>query len=185
MAPPDTPERLLSDARDCLRDFERSVDVEQARAVLGLLTALPSTARGEGPDLRGEALQVWLALLVSLERAAGTASDVPSRRVQPPPTRDGVVAPPGIQPERIDDPEARREYEAAIAANEARIERYLTHDELRRLAEQTTVHAAVFVANAFPATDPQVDRATALRFIEAAALGAGSRATLLEALSAA
>jgi hypothetical protein len=166
-----------------VRNFERSGDVEQARAALGLLTIAPFTPGGEVPDLRREALQVWLALLVSIEHAAGTVPDVPERRVQPPPTRNGVVAPPGSQPERIDDPEARREYEAAIAANEARIEQYLTHDELSRLAEEATVHATVFVASAFPSTSSRADRAIAQQSIESVPLSAVSRAKLLEALS--
>ena len=191
MPPPDTPDGPLPAVEEQLREAEHSGDVRHLESALELLAGIPITGRADARSrrLRAETLRAWLALLAALDALSAPASgadpapgDAPSLTVEPPPTREGVVYPPGTQPELIDDPDARREYEAAIAANARELDRYRRRAQLLALADEARLRAAVFVTASYQPTGPDDDRAAARRQIDVAALHPASRSALLEAL---
>jgi hypothetical protein len=150
----------LDEAWAHTRDFEKTHDPEALRAGYEALESVSLQGRHD-PEarraLRAEALGLWLHMLALLDQLIDPRfdpKDVPGRRVQPPPGKDGIVFPPGVEPERIDDPAARAQYQAAIAANDAKIEHYRLQVELRRLDERITPRAETFVREAY-SSDPR------------------------------
>src|SRR5207253_830012 len=89
--------------------------------------------------------------------------DVPTKLVQPPPTSEGVVYPPGADPDLIDDPKAREQYEKAIAANRAKIRNYRMQTYLGRLKEPIPLGAEVFIRHSYTlAASDQMELKTAI-----------------------
>ncbi|NTW91225.1 MAG: hypothetical protein HGA35_04775, partial [Erysipelotrichaceae bacterium] len=64
--------------------------------------------------------------------------EVPARLVRPPPTSEGVIFPPGVDPARIQEPGARAQYEKDIAANNAEIAKYNMQIEIIVITIGTT-----------------------------------------------
>ena len=73
------------------------------------------------------------------------ADDVPSLTVEPPPSPDGSTLRPGVDPAKIEDPKARAEYKAAIAANNEKAINYSLQTKLLRLNTRITSLVEAFV----------------------------------------
>jgi hypothetical protein len=156
----EVPMTKLDEARAHTAQFEKAHDTEALRQGYEVLENVSIQDQRE-PEarhaLRAEVLRLWLRMLSLLDQTIDPhfdPKDVPSRVVQPPPTKGGVVFPPGVEPERIDDPAARAQYEKAIAANQAKIDHYRLQVELRRLDERITPRAERFIHDSYT-SDPR------------------------------
>lgn len=148
-------QKYLKKAQAYAKEFAETKDPEclkQAYLTLEdvlLLEEDNSEIRGQ---LRKDSLYLWLQLMELLDQFLDPnfdPEDVPARAVQPPPTSEGVLYPPGADPAKIDDPMARAHYEKAIADNNAKIANYSFQTKLRRLDERITLRAEEFIRNFF------------------------------------
>lgn len=162
-------QKYLKEAQEHAREFEDKPEPELLRqAYLALENVLlleedePKT-RGQ---LRTKSLYLWLHLIQLLDRFLDpnfNPEDVPELAIQPPPTSEGVVYPPGADPALIDDPKARAEYKKAIADNEAKTAHYTLQTKLRRMDERITPRAEDFIRNFYtPAPGDQKELKTAI-----------------------
>jgi hypothetical protein len=148
-------QKYLVEALGHVAEFEAEQESELLReAYMALENVLlvqehdPSTRA----KLRAGCLSLWLNLLRLLDRYLDpdfNPEDVPVNLVQPPPTLEGVVYPPGADPALIDDPKARAAYEKAIAANRAKANHYRLQIGLRRLNERIPPRVEAFVRDSY------------------------------------
>ena len=162
-------QKYLKEAREHAKGFEDNLEPELLKqAYLALENVL--VLEEDGPEIRGQlrtdSLYLWLDLIGLLDRFLDpdfNPDDVPERAVQPPPTSEGVVYPPGADPALIDDPNARAEYKKAIADNEAKTSHYGLQTKLRRLDERITPRAEDFIRKFYtPAPRDQKELKTAI-----------------------
>jgi len=141
----------LKEARTHTEDFEKTNDPETLRDAY---MALENVSLVDEPDpsaqraLRTETLRLWLQMLAILDKLLDPKFDpdvAPELSVQPPPTKGGVVFPPGADPSVIDDPLARERYAKEIEANNAKIIRYNMQVKLHRLEERIPPRAEAFI----------------------------------------
>jgi hypothetical protein len=151
-------QKHLAEAQARSMEFVDTREPERLReAFLALEEVHPAEELDPGlrAQVRSAALAVWLELLALLDRSLDPGfdpSDVPPKRVEPPPLPGGVQLPPGAEPGRIPDPAARAEYEQAIAANRARAEHYRQQIHLRRLDERMPPRVDAFITGSYLAT---------------------------------
>lgn len=162
-------QKYLNEAREFANQFEEKPEPEllkQAYLALENVLLLEEDQPNTRDRLRADALNLWLHLIQLLDRLLDpnfNPEDVPELAIQPPPTSQGVVYPPGTDPALIDDPKARAEYKKAIADNEAKTAHYTLQTKLRRLDERITTRAEEFIRNFYtPAPGDQTELKTAI-----------------------
>lgn len=101
---------------------------------------VPDSAKGvaERDELRRARLIALLMVLAAVDEESDPSfdpSDVPSLSVTPPVVH-GVVLDSGIDPKHVKDPQARKEYEQAIARNAEKSRRYNFQIGLRRIDDE-------------------------------------------------
>jgi hypothetical protein len=133
-----------------LAEFEQKKEPVCLQTAADLLEGVDLTQEKEAMKrlaLRRETLETWLALLALIDKNLDPAfnpQDVPSTSVMPP--RVGNVAyPPGVDPKSISDPQARKQYEAAIKKNQQHAEQYRLQTLLRRLDESAMPKVERFI----------------------------------------
>jgi len=113
-----------------LAEFEKEKVPEKLQAAADQLAEVDLSKESEGLKrlaLRRETLQLWLTLLAQIDGNLDPTfnpNDMPAVNVVPPPSA-GAQYPPGIDPSAIADPQARRQYEAAIKQNRDKAERFI------------------------------------------------------------
>ena len=133
--------------------------------------AAPDPAHAD--SLARQRLAGWLAILERLE--AGYAdpdfdpAKAPPRRVVPPPSKSGTQLPPGVNPEDVKDPEARRAYIAAIQQNAERTAAYARNAALYQ--------ARAVIIDRAPASIADAHRTLGLPVAEAEAMITGADIT--------
>lgn len=148
-------EKLLKEAQARAIAFEAELDPERLReSYLALENVILGQEHNTGARtrLRAAALSMWLRLLQVLDRYLDPGFDpeeTPEDLVQPPPIPGGAVLRPGAAPASIGDPQARAEYEEAIAANRAKAQHYRLQIKLRRLDERIYARAEAFIRGSF------------------------------------
>ena len=148
-------ERYLKEAQTLAHEFEEQLEPERLRdagMTLANVVLADEHDLKTRTQLRAKSLRLWLHLLDLLDRSLDPnfdPSDVPEKLVQPPPSPDGEVLRPGADPARIADPQARGEYEKAIAANRAKNKNYRIQLQLQRLNQQLTPQAETFIRNSY------------------------------------
>ena len=108
-------------------------------------TAKPTEAR------RGRT-EMWLRLLGTIEERLDPnfdPQDFPQLNVVPPPSADGVQFPSGVDPRAIDDPAARKAYEAAVKQNEEKAQRSLFQIRLRLIENSVLFDVAKFLRSSY------------------------------------
>jgi len=179
-------EKYLEEARGRAKAFEVEQEPERLReAYLALENVALETEHDPKirTRMRSECLVEWLSLLQLLDRFLDPNFDpreVPSKLVQPPPTKSGVMYPPGADPALIDDPKARAEYEKAVQANRARIERYRVQVHLNRLKEDLPQRAIAFIRSSY--TSSQRDQEEVRNAVNKIIKNPGRKAGLLDLL---
>lgn len=104
-------------------------------------------------------LNLWLTLLDTIDSAKDPKFDpanVPATKVTIP---AGTRLKPGYlipTPEAIADPEARRKYDEAVAANTAKTKSYRIQNELRQLDLELTSRSDVYIKKAHPKSPESV-----------------------------
>jgi hypothetical protein len=148
-------QKYLEEARQRARAFEAEMEPERLREAYMALENV-RVVEEHDPKLRAHvrsnSLSLWLHLLQLLDRSVDpgfNSQDVPTKLVQPPPTRGGVAYSPGADPALIDDPNARAEYEKAIAANRKKSENYRLQVHLRPLNERISERAEAFIRSSY------------------------------------
>jgi hypothetical protein len=145
--------KYLQEAQAYAREFENQKTPEllkQACLALEEVLLLEEDNADIRGQLRRDSLYLGLQLMDLTDRFLDPEfdpDDVPDRAVQPPPTSDGVLYPPGTDPAKIDDSMARAQYEQAITTNNAKIIHYAFQTKLRRLNERITPRAGEFIRN--------------------------------------
>lgn len=145
--------QLLQDAADELQGIVLADEAD------------PERRRG----LRREALEGWLKLFAAIDGSLDPAfdpGDLPLLSVDPLPS-DGVRFPPGVDPSRLTDAGARREYEQRIEANRRKAERYTLQTKLRRLDERLTPRLEAFLRSAYSTSTEPEDRREVLEAVQA------------------
>jgi hypothetical protein len=118
---------------------------------------VPDAAQGveERRELRRARLAELLTVLAAIDEEADPAfdpADVPSLSVTPPIVH-GVVLDSGIDPKHVKDPQARQEYEQAIARNAEKSRRYKFQSGLRRIDEELTRFVTRIIDEPYTATE--------------------------------
>lgn len=151
-------QRYLTEAHSHTNEFENQLEPDLLRlaymALENVILAQESDPKLRA-QLRADCLYLWLYLLQLLDRFLDPGfnpNDVPQKLIQPPPTTEGVVYPPGADPALIDDLGARAAYEQAICENEAKIAEYSLQVQLHRLDERITSRAEAFIRNSYTFT---------------------------------
>jgi len=144
-------EKYLKETQAYAKEFEAELEPERlSEAYRSLENVLWMQERDPKirAQIRTNSLALWLHLLHTLDHFLDphfNPKDFPEKLVQPPPTLEGVVYPPGADPALIGDSKERAEYEKAIAANRAKANRYRLQINLRRLDERISPRAEAFV----------------------------------------
>jgi hypothetical protein len=179
-------EKYLDQARERAKTFEAELEPERLREAYMALENVRLVVENDPKvryKLRAECLIEWLGLLRLLDRFLDPGfnpRDVPPRLIQPPPTKAGVIYPPGADPALIDDPKARSEYERAIQANQAKIESHRLQTHLSRLNETLFSRAADFIRSSYTAS--KRDQEEVRRAVEKHIENSRRKAALLERL---
>lgn len=121
--------------------------------------------------MRSKILSLWLTLLQILDKNLDpdfNSKDIPPRNVEPPLTANGTAYPAGANPALIEDPQARADYEKAIAENRRKQENYRLQTQFRRLNENIPPRAEDFIRNSYTdSADDQNELKTAFeRYLE-------------------
>ncbi|MET0622682.1 MAG: hypothetical protein ABW250_06875 [Pyrinomonadaceae bacterium] len=130
--------------------------------------------------LREQKARLWLEAWRRVEGSIAPNfdfSDLPSLKV-PAPAATGLPA--GVAPESIKDPKARTEYEAAVAQNAAKIERYNDQHWLKMNAPSFFKAAERYLVNAY--TRPPADPAGLERLLSEYPGGEDAARRILEAV---
>ena len=138
-------------AESLVNQFHTDLDphlLTQAYQALENVLLLDQPDRDAWPRIRSETLQLWLMLIETVDQHIDPGFDVedePEALVQPPSTPDGILYPPGADPARITDPEARAKYESDIKANNQKISTYGFQTKMHRLEERIVPRARKFI----------------------------------------
>jgi hypothetical protein len=174
---------------------DRLGDYDTTRAPLALKEAADAAAAHDGQappdpalaaDLAWQRLGGWLAILSRIFRDLPPDFDpasAPPRRVEPPIDADGVQLPPGVSPDSLNDPDARRAYIEAITQNEIRRASYARDFGLYQAAQAVVDRAPASIADTHASLGlPKEEIAAALA---AAPIRPEDRAAIEAALTAA
>ncbi len=148
-------QKYLDEARQRVKAFEAELEPERLREAYMALENVVLVAEHDPKTRtrrRSECLSEWLRLLQLLDRFLDpnfNPRDVPPKLVQPPPTRGGVVYPPGADPALIDDPNARAKYEKDIEVNRAKANQYRLQTHFSRLNESLPPRAEAFIRSSY------------------------------------
>ena len=171
---------------------EKLVEYDEHRVPLALKEAGDAAALHDGqapPDpslatqLARQRLAGWLAILARFKRDMDPAFDPanpPPRRVPPPPGAGGAQMPPGVHPDDVKDPEARRAYITAIEQNRERIAAYGLNSRLYQAHAVIIERAPPSIADAHQTLGLPIDEVAAM--IAAADVTTADRDVLLSAL---
>jgi hypothetical protein len=148
-------EKHLKQAEERIKAFEVEKEPERLNeASMELENVI--LAKETDPQIRAgrrkNCLFLWLTILQTIDQNIDpkfNPEDVPAKNVQPPPLGNGVVLRPGADPAKIPDPQARADYEKAIAENRAKAINYRLQIQLGRLNEQLTPSAETFIRSAY------------------------------------
>ncbi len=158
---------ITARAAALVAEFDKEKDPEKLQAAADLLVEVDLSKEEEGLKrlaLRGETLQAWLTLLAAIDKNLDPRfdpNDRPGVNVSPPPS-GGVQYPPGVDPSKIQDPQARQQYETAIKQNRAKAVNYRLQTKLRRLDERLTPNVERFIRLSYttvPGDQRQLDDA--------------------------
>lgn len=103
--------------------------------------------------------------------------DLPKRNIAPPP---GAASRAGVAPEHIKDPILRAEYEAAIAENEQKAQKYNWQYKLRRLDQMFSEKAEQSIVRAY--SKPPFDLEELRRFLDTYITDEKKRLEILDAV---
>jgi hypothetical protein len=142
-----------------LEVIDKLIDYDEHRDPTMLKQAADAAAlhdrQASAPDLAlrlaRQRVAGWLAILERLKRDEDPTFDLahpPPRRVEPPLLSNGIQLPPGVDPEEIKDPAARRAYVDAIARNEERRAAFNRNAALARAHTSIMERAPASVADA-------------------------------------
>jgi hypothetical protein len=133
-----------------LAEFNKERNPERLQEAANLLIGVDLSQEAAGTKrltLRRETLQLWLAILATIDKnldPAFDANDRPLVSVSPPPGPAGQY-PPGVDPSLIADPNARKQYEDAIRKNSDKASRYRVQAKLRRVESKIMPMAERFI----------------------------------------
>ena len=157
-------EKYLKEARTKINEFKEELEPERLNEASMALENINLTEEYDlqiRTRLRRDCLYEWLTLDQILDQHLDpkfNPSDVPQKNIQPP-SSNGTVLSPGVDPAKISDPQARANYEKAIADNRAKAESYRLQTQLRRLNESIPPKAEEFIRNSYTsATSAEVDQ---------------------------
>jgi hypothetical protein len=137
------------------------------------------------PDVRltrRDVLKAWFQVLATIDGSLDpkfNPDDVPEMSVSPP-ASGGVSFPPGVDPQAIRDPQARADYEVALAKNRKKADDYNLQTQLRLLNPKATGDTERFVKSHFHPT-PE-DRKEVGEVADEVSLGKDRRAWFLGVL---
>ena len=141
---------ITARAAALVAEFEKEKDPEKLQGAADQLVEVDLAQEEEGLKrlaLRQETLQLWLRLLAAIDKNLDPRfdpNDRPRVSVTPPPS-GGAQYPPGADPSVIKDPQARKQYEAAIKQNRDKAANYRLQTKLRRLDEKLTPQVERFI----------------------------------------
>lgn len=147
-------EKYLKTAREKIEAFKTEMEAERLREssmALGNVILAKEHNAEDRKKLRSESLNLWLTLLQIIDKNLDPnfdPKDVPSMSVIPP-ASGGVAYPAGADPALIADPQARAEYEKAIADNRKKAVNHRLQIQLKRVSERVTPRAENFIRNSF------------------------------------
>jgi len=145
---------ITARAAALVAEFEKEKDPEKLQGAADQLVEVDLSKEEEGLKrlaLRRETLELWLKLLAAIDKNLDPRfdpNDQPRVSVSPPPSGGGQF-PPGVSPSAIKDPQARRQYEAAIKQNKDKAVNYRLQTKLRRLDQKLTPQAERFIRLSF------------------------------------
>ncbi len=126
--------------------------------VQGDLTALHDTSTEEWSRERSNRARYWFHAWQRLEAEIDRGFDFNQRpllHVMPPAGANPHI--PGISPAAIKDPKLRAEYEAAIAANNQKIENYNKQHQLKQLEQLFTTRAEAYIVSLYSTPPANTD----------------------------
>ena len=150
--------KYLHEAQTAANGFEEKRAPELLRQAYSALANVSLSAEKDFPDriqLRKTVLHRWLCLLAQLDRHLDpnfNPEDMPQLVVAPPITKGDVLHRPGVNPVKIKEPQARAQYEAAIAANQTKSVNYNLQTDLRRIDERINHRIKIFIMDSYAAT---------------------------------
>jgi hypothetical protein len=153
MSDASAPSTLEADANAALAEYDKTRDPEALRNVAdqivredGAIPPDPAAALAQG-RLR---LKLWLVVFSRLHRDVDPDfdPDQPPSMTVAPPKIGGTQFPPGVRPTDLPDPEARRQYEEAVAANARRLEQFRVQLKLAELHDSLIERAIDSLRNA-------------------------------------
>lgn len=134
-----------------LQLFDADNKVEHLKRALEIAESLDRTAHQKkySPEAALAKIRLMLVVADKCFKARDKSYDVRKMpdcvvRVFPPPSA-GPNAYPGMPPEEIKDPEARKQYEAAIAENERKRAKHKRELELQRMIDRAVRFAQLFL----------------------------------------
>lgn len=163
-------EEHLKKASELIKAFSKEKEPERLReAALSLeeIDLKHIYVKADRERVRSEALVYWLVIIQTIDSNLDPAFDQNETlplKVSPPPLKDGTELPPGVAPDKIDDPKQREEYEKAVKTNREKQEKYLIQSQLYELNEPLTKRAEAFIQNNFAKNDE--DRKTVQQAVE-------------------
>jgi hypothetical protein len=170
-----------------IRRFQEAKDLQALRRAVNLLvTACPQSTRTETAASDLDFARAWIAFFEVIDGAKEPSFDFsrrPALKLGPPRDSNGATYPAGVSPKEIQDPGARREYEAALAGEAAyargyRLQSWFDRDE-KRAGEGPYNFARFFRESvaAFPDLRSQIEA-----LVASSALSAARKQQLLAAL---
>jgi hypothetical protein len=98
---------------------------------------------------RAQKAEMWLRAWHRLDSEIDKDWDPEDKPLWNVPTPPGVGLPAGVAPEAIKDPKVRAEYEAAVAKNRQKAERYLKQHRLRQMKTRFSKPAEKYIITAY------------------------------------
>jgi hypothetical protein len=148
-----SPAALEHDVNAALAEYDRTRTAEALRDAVDILVRDDGTVPNDPASAATQAqaeLRLWIALLSRFHRDLDPKFDP----AQPPPTSvappeiNGEQMLPGTKPDDIADPNIRKQYEAAIAANAARVKNFTAMFKLSAIHPTTIERAIASLRNA-------------------------------------
>lgn len=136
-----------------------------------------------GQRLARQRVADWLIILAMIHRDLPADFDParkPAMHVSPPPSASGAQLPPGVSPNDVKDPEARRAYVEAIERNRGRLRDFDLHSKLFETHRVVLERAAPSILDAHRTLGLPVADIAAM--VDAAKISPGDRTALLAPL---
>jgi hypothetical protein len=148
-------ENIQTEVAGRIDAFRASGDTAKLREAANLIATImvrAISAPEERQRARSTKLALWLSVLDAIDTAKDPnfdPSDAPAARVPVPdtPMKPGC---PVRCAEGIADPEVRRRYDLAVAANAEKTTRYRLQKELRQIDAELTPRAESYIAGQYP-----------------------------------